>query len=118
MNALSKRARKLLKWISKHDQWLTRAEIQQKCKAFDKFTFDAITDAKLVAIRRSGDYAQLIQYRINDAGLAYLEERRAKQLPELRNWITAIISAISFLSGLLLSDPLTEFFKWLCDLIG
>ena len=118
MNALSKRARKLLKWISKHDQWLTRDDIQQKCKTFDRFAFDAITAAKLVSMRRSGDRAQLIQYRINDAGLAYLEERKSKQLPEIRSWITAAVSIISFLSGLLLSDPLENFFKWLGDLIG
>lgn len=118
MKSLSSRSRKLLKWISKRDQWLTKAEIQQKCKSFNSSAFDAIVDEKLVAIRRSGDRAQLIQYRINDSGLAYLEGQKAKQLPEIRNWITATISVISFLSGLLLSEPLKNLFQWLADLIG
>lgn len=118
MNTLSNRSRKLLKWISKQKRWLTKAEIQKEYKQFDGVAFDAIVKAKYVMMRRSGDRAQFVQYSISDAGRAYIEERVSELLPELRNWITAAISIASFLSGLLLSEPLRAFFDWLGDLIG
>ena len=94
---LSKRSRKLLKWISKNDQWLTKSEVQQKCKHFDDRSFKAIAEEKYVDMRRSGDRAQLIQYRISDPGKAYLEGAKLAKQSNFREWLALFLSVIAII---------------------
>lgn len=98
---LSKRSRKLLKWLARQDRWLTKSEIQQNCKIFDDRSFEAITEEKYVDVRRCGNAAQLIQYRIKDKGSAYLQSIRRSWWSEFRAWITLAIAIAAFIQSVI-----------------
>lgn len=113
---LSKRSVRLLKWLKNEDQWMTKTEIQEKCRHFDSRSFDAIVKAKYVCARLSVESDEWAKYRISDTGMAYLEGLSPK-LNELRDWSTAIIAIIPFISGVILSEHLQTFWKWLQDFL-
>lgn len=114
---LSKDAVKLLKWLNQHDQWMTSNEIKKNCKVFDNPAFKALTSAKLVKSQMSMDSDSWVEYRISDSGKAYLEGLRARRLPELREWINIFLALIPFLSGVIFSNPVKTFFRWIMELL-
>lgn len=115
---LSNDAFNLLKWLKKHDEWMTREKIEKDCKCFSDRSFRAIIDAKMVRNRLTMDENSWTEYRISDSGKAYLEDIRAQRLPELREWVNFLLPVLTFLGGLLLSDPVKSFFRWLFDLLS
>jgi hypothetical protein len=115
---LSNDAIKLLKWFEKHDEWKTSDEIQKSLNTFDSRDLKALKDKKMLDYQMNLDEGDWSQYRINDAGKAYLQNLRAQRLPELRDWINALLPVLTFLGGLLLSDPVKKFFRWLFDLFS
>jgi len=101
LTMLSKHSRKLLKWIATQNKWLTKSEIQQKCKFFDDRSFDAIVAEKYVELRRSGDRAQLIQYRISEPGRAYLEGAKLEKQGNFREWVSLALSVVAIIISII-----------------
>lgn len=101
LSTLSKRSRKLLKWINRNDQWLTKSEVQQKCKLFDDRSFKAIFEEKYVDMRRSGDRAQWIQYRISESGKAYLEGAKLARQSDIREWLSLGLSVVAIIISII-----------------
>ena len=110
---LSNDAVKLLKWFEEHDEPMTLNEIQAKCPFFDARSLKALTSKKMVKCRFADIDGEWATYRIDDPGKAYLDQIRAQRLPELREWVNFLLPVLTFLSGLMLSDPVKEFFRWL-----
>lgn len=114
---LSNNAVKLLKWLEKNDRWLSQNQIESGCKSFENRAFRSLTSHKMVDSRLSEDSYDWAKYRINDHGKAYLDEVRSQRLPEFREWINTLLPLLSFIGGLLLSDPVKDFFRWVSSLL-
>lgn len=114
---LSKDAIKLLKWLEKHDRWMTPDKIKKDCRIFNERSFKALKAQKMIDIQMSMDDDNWAEYRINDSGKAYLDGLRAKRLPELREWISVVIGVGTFATGVLLSDPIKAFLSWVWEKI-
>ena len=108
----------MLKWFSRQEQWLTESEIRQRYKKFEDDTFKSMQREKLISKRLSDRDGEWCEYRINDAGYACLERHAAHRWEEARGWMTAIISLVSFLSGVILSDPLRQIIEKMLKMIG
>lgn len=115
---LSNDAVKLLKWMENHDKWMTPGKIKDNCKAFDDGAFKSLIAGKMVNARLTENGDSWVEYRISDYGKAYLEDLRAKRLPEVRDWINALLPILTFLGGLLVSDPVKAFFRWFWDWVN
>ena len=115
---LSNNAAKLLKWLKEHDQWMTPDEIKSGYKPFDARDLKALKLAEMIDAQFNADSDSWVKYRINDRGDAYLQSLRAQRAPEIREWINTILPAATFLGGLLLSDPVKGFFRWLFRLFN
>ena len=85
---LSNDAVKLLKWLEKHDQWMTPDEIGRDCKTFDPRELKALKDDKMVDTQLNLDGGSWSQYRISDAGKAYLEGARYARAADVREWLS------------------------------
>ena len=115
---LSNDAAKLLKWLKDHDQWMTPDEIEKGCETFDAQDLKALKAKKMIDAQFNADSGSWVKYRINDQGDAYLQSLRAQRAPEIREWINTILPVLTFLGGLLLSDPVKGFFRWLFRLFS
>ena len=115
---LSNDAVKLLKWLEKHDQWMVPDEIGKGYETFNARDLKALKNNKMVDAQLNADDCSWVKYRISDQGKAYLESLRAQRAPEMREWINTILPALTFLGGLLLSDPVKKFCRWLFGLFG
>lgn len=115
---LSNDAVKLLKWLEKHDQWMTPNEIEEDYKNFDARDLKSLKDQKMVDVRLNMDEGSWVRYRIADPGKAYLQNLRAQRGPETREWINTLLPLLTFLSGLLLSNPVKEFLRRLLELFS
>lgn len=103
---LSNRATKLLRWMNRHDKWVLRKDLQKAYKRFDDRSFQALAELHAVdfrtpedAVPEVDDYGELYfeqEYRINDAGRAYLEELVTKRWGEIRAWVTLAIAIAAF----------------------
>lgn len=98
---LSKHSTKLLRWLAKQDRWLTKAEMQNECKYFDDRSFRAIHEEKYLLLRRAGDRAQLIQYRISDLGDAYLEGIKYARMADVREWLSFGLSVAAIVISII-----------------
>lgn len=115
---LSNDAVKLLKWLEKNDQWMTPDEIKNGYKIFDPRDLKSLKDKTMVDKQLNLEGGDWNQYRINSDGKAYLQNLRAQRLPKVREWINFLLPVITFLGGLLASDPVREFFRWLFGLFS
>lgn len=113
---LSNDAVKLLKWFEKHDEWITKTEIQRKCNVFDDRSFKALLTKDMIKSRLVDIDGEWAEYRIDDPGKSYLDGIRAKRLPELREWVNFLLPVLTFLGGLLLSEPVKNFVQWFLGL--
>lgn len=114
---LSNDALKLLKWLEKHDQWMTKDQIAAGYKSFDDRSFKAITKEGCMETRLSESEGSWAEYRINAAGKAYLEAIPRQNLREMREWVNFLIPVLTFLAGLMLSDPVQCLIRWIWELL-
>lgn len=112
---LSNDAVKLLKWLETHDHWMTPNEIEKDCKTFDVRDLKTLKDKKMVDAQLNMDDGGWVKYRISNSGKAYLEGLRAQRLPELREWLNTLLALIPFLAGVIFSDSVKDFFRWIVD---
>lgn len=114
---ISKDAIKLLKWFERNDCWIGPNEIKKNCKCFNERSLKTLITQKMLRARYVADRDNWSEYQISDSGKAYLEGLRAKRVPELREWISVVIGAATFLTGVLLSDPIKALFQWVWEMV-
>lgn len=114
---LSKDAIKLLKWFKRRDRWMSPDEIKMDCRIFNDRSFKALISEKMIENQFTESGNHWAKYRISDSGKAYLEGLRAKRLPELREWLNVAIGFVTFFTGVLLSDSVKSFFRWVWEMI-
>ena len=115
---ISNGAYKLLKWMKEQDSWMSPSEISQKYKNFDERSLRAITDAKFLDKQFSYDESSWVKYRISESGRSYLEDVAGQQIREVREWISFLLPFLTFLGGLLLSDPVKSLVRWILELFS
>lgn len=109
---LSNDSVKLLEWLRQHDEWMTLDEIRSGYQSFDHRDLKSLKDQNMVDTKFNLEGSEWIQYRISNMGEAYLQNLRAQRAPEVREWINTLLPVITFLGGLLLSDPVKGLVRW------
>lgn len=94
---LSKQSRKLLKWLAKHDKWMDKPAVVQKCKHYDEQSLKALITEKYLENNLNLDGDQWVRYRISDAGKAYLEGAKLAKQSNFREWLALILSVIAII---------------------
>ena len=105
--SMSKDTVKLLRWLRGQDRWMYESEIQKAFSNFDYRSFRTLVIDKYIdgavfedEFPEYDEYGNVIypkQYRINDKGIAYLEELPRRWVLELREWIAIGISVAALL---------------------
>ena len=98
---LSNDAYKLLKWLEKHDRWMTQEEIEKECKCFNKRSLKAIITEILAETRLAEDGENWVEYRISDTGKAYLEGARDTRLADIREWMSFGLSVAAIVISII-----------------
>lgn len=108
---LSRNAIQILKWMNRNDEPKYPHQIETGCKGFEPRAFSALESAGLIAQCESydvipdydiygNDYTQY-EYQITDAGKALLETRVFAWLPELNDWLSLAVSAVSLVLSII-----------------
>lgn len=114
---LSNDAIKLLRWLNRHDQWMAPEKIKADCKKYNERAFRALLSHKMIDSRIALEGESWAEYRISDSGKTHLEGLSANKVSELREWVNTSTAFISFLAGVVFSDPVKGFFRWIWELI-
>ena len=89
---LSKRAEKLLKWMSKQESATKVSDIEQNCKDFYTSALKDLAKHGFIAYRFDEDFSGWDYCSITDLGKAYLEELSRKRVKSVGEWLAIGIS--------------------------
>lgn len=107
---LSRKAIRILKWMNRNDDWRFERKIEESCKDYDFRAFAALVDAGYVMGKdfTSESYTECdgtvctpLEYRITDAGMAFLDGRVAAWLPEIDGWVVVASSVVSTIATII-----------------
>lgn len=109
---LSRKATKLLNRLRKLDNWMYEDQIREQFREYDPRTFRAIlqqgyldhgcnSDDLQFDFDEHGNTIILEQYRISDAGHAYLEGVSTNKWVSFRAWLALVIALCSLIVAII-----------------
>lgn len=114
---LSKKSAAILDWMASKKKPLHLEEIQRDCPDYEKASFRKLLDCGYVDTMLSLEDASWCVYKISPDGEAFQENQTREFWISFRDWTTALLPVVTFLAGLLMSEPIKAGLRWLVSLI-